>query len=188
MQIGSMSSARLASHALSAAAPVPAVRQGNDAVQWAKEMGPGIAAEPHCAELGFAGLRFVPRLRPEGKASAIRDPCSPAQASRRFRWAARFPGLLPRISAPDRLAAHPRPLPALPSPPGSPGSGPRTLTRSPFRFGGSGPRLRLISTASLRKRLLQASVQSVTCFSSRFWQASSDPIGHHIVRSRPFLG
>ena len=110
------------------------------------EMGPGIAAEPHCAELEFAGLRFVPRLRPEGEAPAIRDPCSPAQASRRSRSAAQSPGLLPRISAPKRTLRPTRRLhPALPSPPGSSlrSEDPRSM---PFRFGGPGPRLGLVPT------------------------------------------
>lgn len=62
-------------------------------------MGPGIAAEPHCAELEIAGLRFVPILHPEGKASAFHDPCALAQASRRSRSAAWSPRLFPVASA-----------------------------------------------------------------------------------------
>ena len=66
------------------------------------EMGPGIAAEPHCAEREITGLRFLLTLHPEGKASALHDPCALAQASRRSRSAARSPGLFPKASAPFR--------------------------------------------------------------------------------------
>ncbi len=104
-------------------------------------MGPGIAAEPHCAEREITGLRFLLTLHPEGKASALHDPCALAQASRRSRSAARSPGLFPAASAPfqpfglcvaftrlcrrfpDRSALVRRPL--LPSPFGSDGLGPR---------------------------------------------------------------
>lgn len=65
-------------------------------------MGPGITAEPHCAEREITGLRFLPTLHPEGKASAFHDPCALAQASRRSRSAARSPGLFPAASAPFR--------------------------------------------------------------------------------------
>lgn len=65
-------------------------------------MGPGITAEPHCAEREITGLRFLPTLHPEGKASAFHDPCALAQASRRSRSADRSPGLFPAASAPFR--------------------------------------------------------------------------------------
>lgn len=79
-------------------------------------MGPGIAAEPHCAEREIAGLRFLPTLHPEGKASAVHDPCALAQASRRSRSAARSPGLFPAASA----LVRPRAFPS--RPPGSAGA------------------------------------------------------------------
>ncbi len=125
-------------------------------------MGPGIAAEPHCAEREIAGVRFLPTLHPEGKASAVHDPCALAQASRRSRSAARSPGLFPAAFAlvrpcglsvastrlcrrfPDRSALVRGPL--LPSPFGSDGPGPRlrfefaALRRVPrFPSLGSGP-------------------------------------------------
>jgi hypothetical protein len=112
-------------------------------------MGPGIAAEPHCAEPGICRSSFRSGLPPEGRSPAICDPRSPAQASRRSRSAARSPGLLPRISAPVHLAAPLCLHPALPKLPGSASAGPKTLAPSPFRSCGPGPFLRFISAHSL---------------------------------------
>ena len=154
------------------------------------EMGPGIAAEPHCAEREITGLRFRPKLHPEGKASAFHDPCALAQASRRSRSAARSPELFPEASAPaqscDLRFAFTPALPALP------GSVKRQSEDFCFPHH-SAPTVPILASASIplhsEERMRVPSLGPVLdpllslSLASQF-QPESPPT----VRSRPFLG
>jgi hypothetical protein len=141
-------------------------------------MGPGIAAEPHCAETGFAGVRSVRECRSEER-------CSHPSRSWRARSGVASVSVGCPVSRALPRAFSRRTLRSLPRPPGS-ASSPDHPRQSEDSCGRSFPAavsvlvLSLSPSTSLRKRPSPASVRSDTCFPVRSWQARLHPFSHRL--------